>query len=116
MPEPPRFEELIGLWQEGQHRLQDAQPAERAVLERVVEAIMVELRRRLGGPFSVQELARLYIDQGTDWCFAIAMREAPHDPAAWDITTVAGAAFAGYARQASDYTHGRRIGELEDGR
>ena len=59
---------------------------------------MVELRRRLGGPFSVQELARLYIEQGTDWCFEIAMREAPNNPAAWDLTTVAGAAFARYAR------------------
>lgn len=116
MPQPPRFEELIGLWQEGQRRLQDAEPAERMVLEHVVEAIVAELRRRLGGPFSVQELARLYIDQGTDWCFAIATHEAPNDPAAWDITTVAGAAFARYARQAYDYTLGRRIGELENGR
>lgn len=112
--EPPRFEDLIGLWQEGQRRLQDAEPAERIVLERVVGALIVELRRRLGGPFSVQELARLYLEQGTDWCFAIAMREAPDNPSAWDITTVAGAAFARYAREARDYTIGRRIGELDD--
>lgn len=111
--EPPRFEDLIGLWQEGQRRLQDADPRERVVLERIVDALVVELRRRLGGPFSVQELARLYIEQGTDWCFAVAMREAPNDPAAWDITTVAGAAFARYAREAGDYTVGRRVGELD---
>lgn len=110
-PEPLRFEDLSALWQEGQRRLRDADPADRTALERVIEAIVAELHRRLGGPFSVQELARLYIEQGTDWCFAIAMREAPGKPSAWDVTTVAGAAFARYAREASDYTLGRRIVE-----
>jgi hypothetical protein len=111
--EPVRFEDLIGLWQEGQRRLAQSEPRERALLERVVEALVVELRHRLGGPFGVQELAGLYIEQGTDWCFAIAMREAPDNPAAWDLTTVAGAAFARYAREASDYAVGRRIVEPE---
>jgi len=111
--EEPRFEELIGLWQEGQRRLQDSDPAERAVLERVVDGLVIELRHRLGGQFSVNELARLYIEQGTDWCFAVAMREAPNNPSAWDVTTVAGAAFARYAREAGDYTIGRRIGDIE---
>ncbi len=108
----PRFEDLIGLWQEGQRRLADCEPSDRAALEPVVEAIVVELRRRLGGPFSVQELARLYIEQGTDWCFALATRLAPGNPAAWDVTTVAGAAFTLYAREAHDYTIGRRVGEV----
>jgi hypothetical protein len=112
----PRFEELAGLWQEGQRRLRDSEPNERAVLERVVEALVVELRHRLGGPFSVNELARLYIEQGTDWCFAIAMREAPNQPSAWDVTTVAGAAFARYAREAADYTLGRRVADPDPGR
>jgi hypothetical protein len=110
---PPRFEELAGLWQEGQQRLAQAEPRERALLERVIDALVVELRHRLGGQFSVQELASLYIEQGTDWCFAIAMREAPNDPAAWDLTTVAGAAFVRYAREARDYTLGRRVVEPE---
>jgi hypothetical protein len=110
-PSPPRFEDLIGLWQEGQRRLREAAPSDRAALDRVVEVLVEELRRRLGGAFSVQELARLYIEQGTDWCFQIAIRVAPGNPAAWDITTVAGAAFARYAREASDYTTGRRIAE-----
>lgn len=105
---PVRFEDLIGLWQEGQRRLQDAEPADRATLERVVDALVFELRRRLGGAFSVQELARYYLEQGTDWCFAIAVSEAPGNPAAWDVTTIAGAAFARYARDANDYTIGRR--------
>ena len=112
---PPRFEDLIGLWQEGQRRLQEAEPSDRAALERVVESVVTELRRRLGGPFSVQELARLYIEHGTDWVFAIATRVAPNTPAAWDITTVAGTAFARYAREAGDYTIGRRVGEETGG-
>jgi hypothetical protein len=103
------FEQLIGLWQDGQRRLDGAPPSERAALERVTDEIVLELRRRLGGAFSVQELARLYLDQGTDWCFDIATRVAPRTPAAWDLTTVAGAAFARYAREAADYSVGRRI-------
>jgi hypothetical protein len=71
---------------------------------------VVELRRRLGGPFTTDELAALYLEQGTDWCFAVATRVAPDTPAAWDMTTVAGAAFARYVRGASDYAGGRRTG------
>jgi hypothetical protein len=109
---PLRFEDLIGLWQEGEHRLRQSEPHDRAAQERVIEAIVAELRHRLGGPFSVQELARLYLDQGTDWCFAVATRVAASNPAAWDLTTVAGAAFARYAREAGDYMIGRRSGEV----
>jgi len=103
------FEQLIGVWQEGQRRLAEAPPSDRAALERVTDEIVLELRRRLGGPFTVQELAQLYTDQGTDWCFDIATRVAPRTPAAWDLTTVAGAAFARYAREAVDYAIGRRL-------
>ncbi len=106
-----RFEDLIGLWEEGQRRLGDAEPDDRIVLERVVDEIVSQLRRRLGGPFSTQELARLYLELGTDWCFQIAMRVAPMTPSAWDMTTVAGAAFARYVREAIDFTIGRRITE-----
>jgi hypothetical protein len=112
-PQPISFEALMGLWQEGQRRLAEAPPADQAALNRVIEALVTELRRRLGGPFTVQELARLYVEQGTDWCFDIATRVAPNTPAAWDLTTAAGAAFARYAREASDYTIGRRIAEPE---
>jgi hypothetical protein len=106
---PVRYQDLIGLWQEGQRRLAATDGAERVAMERVVDELVAQLRRRLGGPFTVDELARLYIDQGTDWCFDVAVRVAPSTPAAWDLTTVAGAAFARYAREAIDYTTGRRI-------
>jgi hypothetical protein len=106
------FEELIGLWQDGQRRLYEAEPSDRAALERVVDAVVHELRRRLGGNFTTDQLAALYAEQGTDWCFEIAVRAAPDNPAAWDLSTVAGAAFARYVRAASDFGGGRR--RLED--
>ena len=106
-----RFDEAIVMWREGQRRLSDADPDVRPAMERVVDELVVELRRRLGGPFTTQELARLYGEQGTDWCFDVAVRAAPGTPAAWDLSTVAGAAFARYLREASDYAGGRRIVE-----
>jgi hypothetical protein len=104
-----RFDEVIGLWREGQRRLVQADPAVRPALERVTEAIVDELRRRVGGLFTTDELARYYGDEGIDWCFEIAVRAAPGDPEAWDLTTVAGAAFARYVREASDYAGGARV-------
>lgn len=106
---PVRFEEVAGIWREGQRRLAQADPDRRPTLERVTAAIVDELRRRLGGPFTADELAQLYIQQGTDWCFDIAVRVAPTTPEAWDMTTVMGAAFARYLREASDYGGGARI-------
>jgi hypothetical protein len=105
----PSYEELIGLWQDGQRRLRESAPGDRSASERVVEDLLTALRRRLGGQFTVAELAQLYLADGTDWCFEIAVRAAPNTPAAWDMTTVAGTAFARYAREAVDYTTGRRL-------
>jgi hypothetical protein len=104
-----RFDELIGLWQDGARRLTELDPADRAAALRVVDQTVRELRRRLGGPFTTAELAALYDEQGTDWVFDIATRVAPRNPAAWDMTTVAGAAYARYARESSDYAGGRRL-------
>ncbi len=104
-----RFEDVIGLWREGQRRLADADPSIRPALERVTDALVDELRRRLGGLFTTDELARYYGDEGVDWCFEVAVRAAPNNPEAWDLTTVAGAAFARYVREAADYAGGARI-------
>jgi hypothetical protein len=112
--DPPRYEDLIGLWQEGARRLVALEPSQRASSDRVVDAIVDELHRRLGGRFSVQDLADLITGAGTDWCFDIAVRVAPQTPEAWDLTTVAGAAFARYAREASDYGTGRRLVDPPD--
>ena len=110
----PRYEDLIGLWQDGARRLTSLQGHERTAAERVVDGLLAELARRLGGQFTVQELAALYIEQGTDWCFDVAVRIAPATPEAWDLTTVAGAAFSRYARGAADYSTGRRITDRGD--
>jgi hypothetical protein len=93
--------------------MERSEPALRSAMERVVDAVVVELRRRLGGMFTTAELARLYLQDGTDWCFDIAVRVAPTRPEAWDMPTIAGAAFARYAREAVDYTTGRRTVESE---
>jgi hypothetical protein len=104
-----RFEDVVGLWEEGQRRLRDADPALRPALERVVDALVDELRRRLGGTFTAQELTDFWSAHGTDWCFGVAMRAAPGRPEAWDLATVGGAAYARYLRAASDFGGGRRI-------
>jgi hypothetical protein len=74
---------------------------------------VLDLRRRLGGKFSVDELAAYYLDHGTDWCYTIACRTAPDTPEAWDMAVVAGAAFSRYVRRAADYGGGQRRGEEE---
>ena len=103
-----RADTVIYQWQEGQARLRDVAPADRVALERVVARIVDELRRRLGGAFSTDELADLY-DQGTDWCLDIAFETAPDNPRAWESQIVADAAFARYVREATDFAGGRRI-------
>jgi hypothetical protein len=103
------FGSLNGFWQEGLRRLERSDPGDRQTLERVVDELVAELRRRLGGPFTTAELARLYERDGTDWAFDIASRVAPLTPAAWDMDTVANAAFARYVRSASDYAGGRQL-------
>jgi hypothetical protein len=106
-----RFEDVFGLWREGQARLADADPGVRPAMEQVVDELVLQLRRRLGGPFTTTELAAVYVDRGIDWCFDVAVRAAPGTPEAWDLTTVANAAFARYVREASDFAGGRRIVE-----
>jgi hypothetical protein len=104
-----RFDDVIGLWRDGQRRLAQADPAVRPALERVTDAVVDELRRRLGASFTTEELARYYGEAGTDWIFDLAVRLAPGTPEAWDLATVAGAAYARYVREASDYAGGARI-------
>jgi hypothetical protein len=111
---PVRYDEVAEVWRDGERRLAGSTPEVRPALERAVEEIVDELRRRLGSPFTTRELAELYGERGTDWCFDIAARVAPDTPSAWDVATVAGTAFARYAREAVDYrTPGRRPPGLE---
>lgn len=102
------FDVLMLMWEDGQRHINEAEPAERRVLERVSDHIYLELRRRLGGKFTTSELADYYLTAGTDWCFQVAYTSAPTSPEAWDVGTVAGAAFARYARRAIDWGGGVR--------
>jgi len=100
----PGFENAIYQWQQGERRLSQAPPERAALLRRVTETLVAELRRRLGGRFSADELVELY-GRGTAWCLQVA---APEDPWAWDSAVVVDAAFGRYLREATDYAGGRR--------
>lgn len=102
------YETAVFDWRAGERRVEDASPQDRHELERVVAALVAELRRRVGSTFTVDELADFY-DQGTDWCLDVAQRVAPEAPYAWDMATVADAAFHRYLRMATDYAGGRRL-------
>lgn len=102
------YDTAIDQWSAGERRLAAAPAAERPALERVTRAIEAELRRRLGGAFTADELADLY-DAGTGWCSDIALSVAPEEPEAWDLRVVADAAFARYLRGALDFAGGRRL-------
>jgi hypothetical protein len=101
------FETALGQWREGERRMAGAPPDQRRMLEVVVSRIEAELRRRLGGTFTTDELAELYA-QGTDWCTDLAAAVAPDAPWTWDARTVADAAFLNYLREARDFAGGRR--------
>ena len=77
-----RFDEVIGLWREGAAPARAAPiPRTRPALERVRDELVVELRRRLGGPFTAQELARaVRASRGPTGALTIATRVAPGHP------------------------------------
>jgi hypothetical protein len=99
---PYAVENALYQWDEGERRVRDAPEHARADLERAAEAVLDELRRRLGSRFVLDELAEYY-SNGTDWAEDLATRWA----AGTEATTVVDAAFARYAREASNYAGGR---------
>jgi hypothetical protein len=103
----PAFENAIYQWQRGERRLRESPAEQTPLLEHVVGTLVSELRRRLGGRFTAQELLELY-EAGTGWCMQTAMNLAPEDPWAWDSGVVVDAAFGRYLREASDYAGGKR--------
>jgi len=101
------FEIALGQWREGERRMAGAPLEQRAALDVVVTRIEAELRKRLGGTFTTDELAELY-HRGTAWCTDLAAAVAPDASWAWDARTVADAAFLRYLRDARDFAGGRR--------
>jgi hypothetical protein len=102
------FDSAIQQWRQGERRLSQAPVERAALLQRITDTLVVELRKRLGGRFSAEELAELY-GRGTSWCLQLAMDTAPDDPWAWDSRIVIDAAFARYLREAVDFAGGRLI-------
>jgi hypothetical protein len=102
------FDNAIQQWREGERRLSQASPERSALLQRITDTLVVELRKSLGGRFSAEELADLY-GHGTSWCLQLAMDIAPEDPWAWDSRIVVDAAFARYLREATNFAGGRLI-------
>jgi hypothetical protein len=100
---PYAVENALFQWEEGERRLRDFDEPERSQLEHASRAVLDELRRRLGGPFDLGELADFY-GSGTDWATDVAERRLAGTDSAW----VVDAAFNRYARFASDYSGGRR--------
>jgi len=105
----PALENAMSQWQDGERRLRDAEPGEQPHLDRVVDSVLEELRRRLGSKFEVGELVDLYYE-GTDWAEDLAQRRF----AGGDTTAVVDAAFWRYARGAADFAGGRT--RFADGR
>jgi hypothetical protein len=96
------LENALFQWRDGEQRVRDADDPERRRLERAVDALVDELRRRLGSSFAVRELAGLY-SEGTDWATDFVQSRDPGVPASY----VVDAAFARYAREAFDFAGGR---------
>jgi hypothetical protein len=94
-------------WEEGARELGAIEdPRDRRMADRVVEAIRVELRRRIGPTFSAAELADLY-GQGTDWALQVAGDVAP--AVEGRAQALADAAFWAYLRGATDFAGGRQL-------
>jgi len=103
------FDLAIQQWRDGERRLDAAPAHEQPALERVTARIHEELRRRLGVPFTIDELVAFYDREGTGWATDLAYQVAPGAPWAWDARIVADAAFARYLHEAADYAGGRRV-------
>ena len=93
---PYAVENALFQWEEGDRRVRES-PG----LEVAVTVVADELRRRLGGIFSIGELASFYAES-TDWAEELARRRAPGVQG----SDVVDAAFARYAREARDYAGG----------
>jgi|SRR5215210_172751 len=93
-------------WDEGRRRLADEgeDTARSRHLVALIEAVEDELRRRVGATFTLAELARAY-DGAEDWVRDVVLRTATSRSRAGirDTALVQDAAFASYARGASDY-------------
>jgi hypothetical protein len=97
------IENALFQWEEGETRIRQADPRENGELDRAARLVVDELRKRLGGAFSLEELAALY-GEGTDWVSDEVQRRF----LGTDTTAAVNAGFLRYARAATDYAGGRQ--------
>ena len=90
-------------WEDGHRRLEtsrDADVADRLLAQ--VGVVTDELRRRVGGTFTLAELTGVY-GRAESWSRAAVAEHAPYPGWARTLATVEAAAFYLYARGAADY-------------
>ena len=91
-------------WAEGHRRLteqaRDTMTGERLLAQ--VDVVAAELRRRVGGVFTLRELAAAYA-RSDEWSRAVVSEQAPAPGWPRTLSLVEAAAFHLYARGAQDY-------------
>ena len=91
-------------WAEGERRL-ESERGDRRRYERLlgqIDVVTEELRKRVGGTFTLAELAATYRD-AEGWARAIVQERAPSPGWPRDVALVLAAAYHAYQRGASDY-------------
>jgi hypothetical protein len=91
-------------WEEGSRRFSEASrdPARADLLHGQFDAVTVELRRRVGGTFTLAELADAYAG-AERWLLTAVEERAPAKGWARTASLAADAAFHAYSRGALDY-------------
>jgi len=88
-------------WEEGGRRFDEAAALDRRLLD-AFDAVVDDLRRRVGQTFTLEELALAY-DSAEDWGRAAVADRAAFPGWPRRLTDVLDAAFHVYARGATDY-------------
>jgi hypothetical protein len=91
-------------WEDGSRRLtaEAADPRRHELLHRQVDNVTEELRRRIGGTFTLAELASVYAGSER-WARVAVAERAPAPGWPRTLALVVDAAFHLYARGAADY-------------
>ena len=91
-------------WEEGSRRFHEEarDPVRADLLHEQLDAVTVELRRRVGGTFTLAELAEAYAG-AERWVLHAVEERAPSKGWARTASIAADAAFHAYSRGAQDY-------------
>jgi hypothetical protein len=91
-------------WEAGHRRFlrETSDPSRADDLHRQVDAIIAELRRRVGATFTLDELAGAYA-QADRWLLDVVSERAPSKGGVRTATVAGDAAFHDYSRRALDY-------------